>query len=251
MCRGIFCALLLTAELWGQAGPTRPDVNPAAADRGKRVYLQYCVNCHGAQAKGTEEGPDLIRSVVVLHGELAPALKKLANHKRDLAAAEVGDLAQFLKQRVEDTVKNRNATRPPNVLTGNAAAGRAYFEGTGKCGSCHSPAGDLAGIARKYDPPALEQRLLFPRSGGRGAPPVRLTQVTVTPGPGAAVSGNLDRIDDFSVSLHDAAGEYHSWSRTPTLKVELHDPYAAHNELLDQYSDADIHNLVAYLETLK
>ena len=68
--------------LCGQAGPTRPDVDPAAADRGKRVYLQYCVNCHGSQAKGTEDGPDLIRSVVVLHdkagSELAPALKKLA-----------------------------------------------------------------------------------------------------------------------------------------------------------------------------
>jgi len=246
---------MISGALWGQAGPTRPDVNPAAADRGKRVYLQYCVNCHGAQAKGTEEGPDLIRSVVVLHdkagSELAPALQKLANHKGDLAAADVGDLSQFLKQRVEDTVKNRNAKRPPSVLTGNAAAGKTYFDGAGKCGACHSPAGDLAGIARRYDPLALQQRLLFPRGGGRGAPPIQPTQVTVTPASGPAVSGNLDRIDDFSVSLRDAAGEYHSWSRTPALKVELRDPYTAHNEMLDQYSDADIHNLVAYLETLK
>ena len=61
----------------------------------------------------------------------------------------------------------------------------------------------------------------------------------------------VDRIDDFSVSLRDSVGEYHAWSRTAALKVELRDPYATHNELLDQYTDADIHNLVAYLETLK
>jgi cytochrome c oxidase cbb3-type subunit 3 len=248
-------ALALPASLWGQAGPTRPDVDSAAANRGKQVYLQYCVNCHGTQAKGTEDGPDLIRSVVVLHdkagSEITPALKKLANHKGDLAQAQVRDLSQFLKQRVEDTVKNRNATRPPNVLTGNASAGKAYFEGAGKCGTCHSTTGNLAGIAKRYDPLTLQQRLLFPRGGGRGTPPVRPTLVTVTPSSGPPISGNLDRIDDFSVSLRDSAGEYHSWSRTPELRVDLRDPYAAHNELLDQYTDADIHNLVAYLETLK
>jgi mono/diheme cytochrome c family protein len=241
----------LSASLHGQAGPTRPDVDSAAADRGKRVYLQYCVNCHGSQAKGTDQGPDLIRSVAVLHDQVGPALKKLVNHKGDLAAAQVHDLSQFLKERVEDTVKNRNAVKPPNVLTGNAAAGKAYFEGAGKCGTCHSPTGNLAGIAKRYDPLTLQQRLLFPRGGGRGAPPVRPTQVTVTPPSGPPVTGNLDRIDDFNVSLRDAAGEYRSWSRTLALKVEIRDPYAAHNELLDQYSDADIHNLVAYLETLK
>jgi cytochrome c oxidase cbb3-type subunit 3 len=247
--------LALSATAWGQAGPTRPDVDAAAADRGKRVYLQYCVNCHGGQAKGTEDGPDLIRSVIVLHdkagSELAPALKKLTNHKGDLTQAQVRDLSQFLKQRVEETVKDRNATRPPNVLTGNAAAGKAYFEGSGKCGSCHSVTGDFVGIAKKYDPLTLQQRLLFPRSGGRGTPPVRPTQVTVTPPVGPPVSGSLDRIDDFTVSLRDAMGDYHSWLRTPEVKVELRDPYATHNQLLEQFTDADIHNLVAYLETLK
>ena len=255
MCRNAAPWFAFAAVVWGQAGPTRPDVDSAAAERGKRVYLQSCVNCHGSQAKGTGDGPDLIRSVVVLHdkagSELGPALRKLAKHKGDLTQAQVRDLSQFLKQRVEDTVKNRNATQPPNVLTGNAAAGKSYFDGAGKCGACHSPAGDFSGLAKRYDPLTLQQRLLFPRSGGRGTPPIRPTQVTVTPPSGPPVSGNLDRIDDFSVSLRDSAGEYHSWSRTAALKVELRDPYATHNELLDQYTDADIHNLVAYLETLK
>jgi hypothetical protein len=73
----------------------------------------------------------------------------------------------------------------------------------------------------------------------------------VTPASGEPVSGTLERIDDFSVSLRDASGEYRSWKRSPDLRVDIIDPYASHNELLDQYTDSDMHNVVAYLETLK
>jgi hypothetical protein len=75
--------------------------------------------------------------------------------------------------------------------------------------------------------------------------------VTVTPGSGSAVSGVLVNLDDFNVSLRDSSGEYHAWKRTPDLKVEKKDPYGAHIELLDQYTDKNIHDVVAYLETLK
>ena len=97
-----FAGLVACAGVWGQAGPTRAEVDPAAADRGKKVYLQYCVNCHGAQAKGTEEGPDLIRSVAVLHDKDGSGL---AHRGERLAAVEARDLSAFLKQRVEDTVR--------------------------------------------------------------------------------------------------------------------------------------------------
>ncbi|HEY6347652.1 MAG TPA: c-type cytochrome [Bryobacteraceae bacterium] len=248
-----FAATVLLAPILPAQGPTRPEIDSAAADRGKQTYLQFCVNCHGNLAKGTDQGPDLIRSVIVLQdregAKLGPALMTLPDHKRDLTKRQVTDLSQFLKQRVEETVKNRNAVKPPNVLTGNAQAGQAYF--TAKCSACHSPSGDLAGIAKRYDPVTLQQRVLFPRSGGRGAPlPIR-AQVTVTPASGQPVSGTLERIDDFTVSLRDASGEYRSFRRSPEVKVEIQDPYAAHNRMLDEYTDADIHNVVAYLETLK
>jgi len=225
-------------------------VDPAAADRGKKLYAQFCVNCHGTAAKGTDRAPDLIRSVAVLRdksgNQIGPVMKKLPDHS-DFSPSQITDLSLFLKQRIEETSRNRNPTRPPNVLTGNAEAGRKYFTGAGRCNTCHSPEGDLAGIGRKYEPVALQQRFLFPRRGG-GSEPVL---ATVTPADGAAVSGTLVHIDDFDISLRDSAGEYHAWPRVPGLKVELRDPYAAHDELLDRYEDADIHNIVAYLEKLK
>ena len=174
-------------------------------------------------------------------------MKKAAGHKADLPQAQLVDLSHFLKQRVEEDSHNRNPAKPPNVLTGNAEAGRQYFNGAGKCNTCHSPAGDLAGIAGRYDPVTLQQRFLFPRNGAR---PAKATQVTITQN-AVQVTGTLVRIDDFTVQLRDGAGEYRSWNLTPDLKVDVRDPYAVHNELLDRYTDTDMHNIVAYLETLK
>ena len=156
--------------------------------------------------------------------------------------AEVQELSHFLKDLLNQTL--RSTYQIQNVLTGDARAGAAYFNGDGKCSTCHSPAGDLSGIGKKYDPPTLQQRFLFP---GRSLPVV----VTVTPQSGPAVSGELLRMDDFNVSLRDSAGEYHSWKRVPGLKIVKNDPLAAHIELLDKYTDKNIHDVVTYLETLK
>jgi hypothetical protein len=177
------------------------------------------------------------------------------NPSANFTPEQVSDLSHFLHQRVNETLRSGPYSEVLNVLTGNAEAGAAYFNGAGKCKNCHSPTGDLAGIAKKYDPPNLQQRFLFPRTMGFGrrsaAPPSKPVMVKVTPPSGPAVSGVLDKIDDFNISLRDSEGEYHAWKRTPELKVEKNDPYATHIELLDQYTDKNIHDVVAYLETLK
>jgi len=172
-------------------------------------------------------------------------LRGSEEYKRDLTRAQVTDLTHFLKDQVESTAKDRNPTQPPNVLTGNLEAGRAYFNGAGKCNTCHSPTGDLKGVGGRFkDAIDLQQRFLFPRR-------TKPVQVTVTPAGGQAVTGDLSRIDDFNVQLKDAAGQSHSWTRTPTLRIDLKDPLTAHNELLDVYTDQDMHNVVRYLESLK
>ena len=239
--------------LAAQGGPTeRQRIDEAAANRGRLVYTQYCINCHGSTAKGTDNGPDLIRSVVVLRDRLGngigPAIQK-SPHQAKLTDAQGVDLSHFLHQRVEAVASNRTPRGPINVLTGNAEAGRAYFNGAGKCNTCHSPTGDLAGIATRIPVPVnLQQRFLFP-SLRRGGP--KQVEVTVTPAGGRPVSGTLVRIDSFFVSLRDASGEYQTVRRGPNVKVDVRDPLAVHHELLDQYTDHDMHNLTAYLETLK
>lgn len=254
-CLGIVAALVLVAAAGASAqGPyDRQRIDRAAADRGRAVYAQHCINCHGSTAKGTDRGPDLIRSVVVLRDRLGdrigPAIRPSAVHQASLTPAEIVDLSHFIHQRVEAIVSNRNPRGPLNVLTGNPDAGRAYFNGAGGCTACHSPTGDLAGLATRIpDPTNLQQRFLFP-SLRRGGP--RQTEVTVKPSSGSPVRGVLVRADDFTVSLRDGSGEYRSFARGAGVAVEIHDPLAAHHELLDRYTDADMHNLTAYLATLK
>ena len=237
-----------------QGGPyQRQRIDSAAADRGRALYTQHCINCHGSTAKGTERGPDLIRSAVVLRDRLGngigPAIRPSATHTSVLTGPQIVDLSHFIHQRVEAIATNRNPRGPLNVLTGDPEAGRAFFNGAGACNTCHSPTGDLAGVATRIaDPINLQQRFLFPtlRRGG----PTQV-EVTVQPSSGAAVSGTLVRIDDFFVSLRDASGDYKAFTRGPGVAVTVRDPLAAHHALLDRYTDDDMHNLTAYLARLK
>jgi cytochrome c oxidase cbb3-type subunit III len=227
-------------------------IDTAAADRGRKVYAAECITCHGTHARGGDKGADLVRSEIVLHDRygstIGPFLK--AGHPTQttpaakLTPAQIQDLSHTIHQEVYNTL--RAALQIQNVLTGDAKAGAAYFNGAGKCAGCHSPTGDLAHIASRLDPPAIQQRFLFPGGRGRGG-----VTVTVTPAGGAAITGALVHLDDFNVALRDSAGEYRSFKRTSAVKVEKHDPVEAHHQLLDQYTDKNIHDIVAYLETLK
>jgi cytochrome c oxidase cbb3-type subunit III len=238
-------------------------IDTAAADRGRRVYAAECITCHGTHARGGEKGADLVRSEVILHDRygstLGPFLKKghptQTTPAAQLTEQQIQDLSHTLHQEVYNTL--RAALQIQNVLTGDAKSGQAYFNGAGKCSTCHSPTGDLAHIASRMDPPSIQQRFLFPGGGGRGGGRGRggasgsNVTVTVTPASGAAVTGSLVHLDDFNVALRDASGEYHSFVRTPAVKVVTKDPLQMHHELLDQYTDKNIHDVVAYLETLK
>lgn len=238
-----------------------PAPDPAAAARGAKLYASSCAFCHGEKATGAE-GPDLIRSAVVLHDDhgetIGPVVLK-GRQDRGMPAfpnfteAQISDIAAFLHMRVE-MAANRGLYQVLNVVVGDPAAGKAYFEGTGRCNTCHSVTGDLAHIASKYSPADLQAQFLYPGSASRYTPggPRRSAadHVTVTLPSGESISGTLKTLDDFNVSMYDSSGDYHSWPRD-RVKVEVQDPLAAHRELLGQYTDADMHNLLAYLVTLK
>jgi len=240
--------------------PVRPPGDPAAIARGKTLYGVNCQFCHGADTRGGDGGPSLLRAQVVLaddHGELiAPIVRagRPGMPKFTLTDAQISDIAAFLHT-FRAAGYDESRLKPPSIVVGDAAAGQAYF--TAKCASCHSTTGDLRGLATKIpDPRLLQQTWLMPGSGGgRGAAaPVRVppTTVTVTLPSGDKVEGKLERLDDFMVSLTDANGVRRSFrTNGDTPRVEVHDPLQPHRELWRTYADADIHNLTAFLVTLK
>jgi cytochrome c oxidase cbb3-type subunit 3 len=260
----LFVGLMLAGALAAQTRklfPDRPPGDPAAVDRGKAIYGVNCNFCHGSDARGGEGGPNLLRSDLVLNdksGEgIAPVVQKgrieLGMPKFNLSMAQISDVAAFIHSFQVGGYDISRMT-PPSIVVGDPTAGEQYFKTT--CGTCHSATGDLKGIASTItDPERLQQTWLMPGArGGLGARGGRVppTTVSVTWASGKRAEGRLNRIDDFFVTLTDADGGQHTFARDgDTPKVEIHDPLEPHKDLLGRYSDRDIHNVTAYLVTLK
>jgi cytochrome c oxidase cbb3-type subunit III len=259
--------IVILAQVAGQASAqaqTRASgsaaSDPIQVERGKALYGVRCTFCHGADARGGEGGPNLVRSGLVLNdikGELiAPVLQngrpEMGMPKFDFTSTQVSDIASFLHTfRAAGRDPARNA--PPNVLVGDAKAGQVYFNA--KCASCHSVTGDLKDLGSKVsDPKTLQQTWLMP-GAGRGASVVTNVPpktVTVTVSAAQKFEGRLERIDDFTVTLVDAGGTSRTFIRNgSTPAVEVHDPLRPHKDLLPMYTDKDIHDVTAYLATIK
>lgn len=259
-----------------QTPPGRPATYPAqqrkladqaVLDRGRTLYTINCQACHGPDARGGDQGgPNLLRSQLLLndqHGELVLPVVRGGGPKMppmpNIADADVTAIAEFLHYLA--ATRGRGGSTPLNVLVGDAPAGQAAF--TSMCASCHSATGDLKGIgARITDPMTLQNFWIAGgrstgRGGGAGGPaPVAMTPkpttVTVTLPSGHKAEGTLARIDDFLVSLIDAGGYTRTFVRNGDVpKVEVHDPLEPHNQLLPKYTDKQIHDITAYLVTIK
>jgi cytochrome c oxidase cbb3-type subunit 3 len=260
--------LVLAVPAAAQQQALAPVTDTAAVERGQKLLVDQCGFCHGANARGGSGGPDLTRSALVQADEggkqlgefLATGRPDRGMPKFDMSPALVSDLATFLHSAIYQN-SNRRLYKILDIVVGDAKAGEAYFNGAGRCASCHSAQRDLKGIGAKYEPATLQGRLLLPRGRERApdTPPVPLyadptgIKVTVTPASGESVSGGLVRLTDFEVTLYDAgAGRMRSWLRNgDTPKVVITDPLQAHLDQLPKWTDTDMHNLTAYLAGLK
>ena len=243
--------------------PTHPQAAPDVIARGKIIYDANCASCHAPDMRGTDKGINIIRKQVVMDddkGELIAPILKAGHPAADkkvynFDAGQMTDLAGYIHSlRAQGYDASRN--RPDSILVGNATAGQAAFEA--RCGKCHSTAGDLKGFGAKFsDPQTLQNTWIMPGGGGRGgfgggATNVPPATVTVTMANGKKLEGRLGRIDDFIVILTDADGVSHTISRNGDVpKVEIHDPLAAHRQLMRVYTDKEIHDITAYLVTVK
>jgi len=236
--------------------PSRPPADPVIVERGRLLYSTNCAFCHGADARGGEGGTNLLRSEIVLNdkaGELIGDILRnglSAMPKFELNVDQVSDIAAFIHSfRVGGYDVSR--FRPDTIVVGDPKAGEAYFKA--KCASCHDVSGDLKGFAARIDDQrVMQQTWLMP--GARGTRPSKspVSTVVVSLASGQQLEGQLIRIDDFIVTLRAAdATEYTIRRQGQTPKVEVRDPLWQHKDLLRIYTDKDIHNVTAYLESVK
>jgi cytochrome c oxidase cbb3-type subunit III len=244
-------AFALTVHLSAQTDSMRNK----SVQGGSAQFQQSCSRCHGSEATGGT-GPNLIQSSLVRHDENGNRIAAVIQEGRIdkgmpafplMTTADISDIVAFLHARIEvASVSSSNGLAGgyslQQLLTGDQEAGKRYFNGAGRCATCHSPAGDLAGIANKYSPAELEARFLYP-------PKDNITAAISLPS-GEKVRGKLLHLDAFYVAILNENGWYRSWP-LQQVKVQVDDPLAGHLELLSKYTDKDIHNVFAYLEMLK
>jgi mono/diheme cytochrome c family protein len=225
------------------------------AAAGDALFQQSCSFCHGRDAMGGETGPDLTQSKLVLADTDGSKISEVVRQGRtngdkkmpgfQFSTPELASLVTFIRARVTAAAAMEGGRRGVSVAdlqTGNVEAGKAYFNGAGGCAKCHSPTGDLAGIARRYEGLRLEERMLYPRG-------VK-SMVTVGLRSGRKEKGTLAYLDEFTVGLLDSSGTYKSWP-IEDVKYKVDSPVDAHVEQFSKYTDDDIHNLMAYLQTLR
>ena len=226
---------------------------PALVESGAALFRQDCSFCHGRNAGGGESGPDLTRSKLVAgdaNGEkIGPVVRSGRPDKGmppfDRSEDQIASLVAFIhtqRNLALTRTGGRKGVDAADLQTGNAEAGKQYFNGAGGCATCHSPTGDLAGIASRHSGLELEERMLYPKRAK--------STVTVTLASGQTITGALAYRDEFTVGLVDSGGQYRSWP-TSDLQYKVDAPAEAHVDLFSKYTDADVHNLMAYLQTLR
>lgn len=245
----------------------RPPDDPALVERGRRVYGVSCRSCHGADLRGGDMGgPNLLRSPVALNdlkGELLEPIIKGGRGSMPAVGLPLDDVMAVAAYIHSVQAAGRAQGAPPagetvplDILVGNATAGQAYF--AAHCTTCHSPTGDLRGVASRVTDPMELQNLWV--GGGRDIaartiadpPGPRDSIATVTPASGAPITGRLHRLDDFIVTLVLADGTQRTFRRTGNVpKVDVQDPLSVHRAMLQRYTDSDIHDVTAFLATLR
>jgi mono/diheme cytochrome c family protein len=233
-----------------------PEPDKAAAARGAPLFQQTCAFCHGPQGRGAT-GASLLTSDVVLgddHGEhLVPFLKKGLPEKGMPAFAtmpddELKNIAEFVHMQVED-VANRGTYHVLNILVGNSALGQDYV--AAHCMSCHT-AKTFAHIGSKFrSPQQLQRGWIWPARPVSSADSSLADTAAVKMPDGGAITGRVTQVSDFRITVVDQAGKANVIDRKPGVEVRMNDPLAAHQEMIMTLTNDDMHNVTAYLDTLK
>jgi alcohol dehydrogenase (cytochrome c) len=224
---------------------------------GEQRFASQCGFCHGRDAAGGETGPDLTRSKLVAEDKRGDKIGPLLRTGRpdqgmpafNLNDKDLGAIVAFIhdqKTKAESLAGGRRSVDAGDLATGNAEAGRLYFNRAGSCSGCHSATGDLAGVATRYEGLDLLQRMLYP--GGKPAP--SLPDVTVSLASGETVAGRLASEDEFTLVVLDSSGDRKTYQKS-AVQYKIDDPLSAHFGQLGKYTDYEMLNVYAYLDTLK
>jgi cytochrome c oxidase cbb3-type subunit 3 len=217
---------------------------------GGRAFRNTCANCHGPdgdQIAGIDLGRGQFRRPLTDQELVGIIRNGIPN--TPMPATNVSD-AQAVK--IVAYLRSVAATRRSTSATGDAARGKAVFDGKGECSTCHRVNGigsrlgpDLSRVGQLRRTIELEQSLLDPAA--EVLPANRF--YTVTMRDGTSVTGRLLNHDTFTVQMLDSNEQLRSF-----VKADLREhgfaptPMPSYQGRLNSQETADV---VSYLVSLK
>ncbi len=233
--------------------------SPDLVQQGSALFRQDCSFCHGRDAGGGESGPDLTRSKLVaadVDGDkIGPVVRNGRPDKGmppfDRSDQQIASLVAFIHTQQNLALASASGRRgsggrkgvdASDLQTGNVEAGKQYFNGAGGC--CSLPFADRR---------SGWTRIALQRPG------TRRNRCSI-PDTRSRKSQSHSRLVRRSMELWNIWMSLRLGSSIPRAPIDHGGPAMctfkvdtaldAHVELFSKYTDADVHNLMAYLQTL-
>ncbi len=111
--------------------------DPDARLTGQRIYLNFCIGCHGSDARGAPGYPNLTDDDWLYGGHPDAILTSILNGRAGVMPALGAGLGEQGVNEVANYVYTLNGRTAPDPQA--AAAGQAKY--TALCGACHGPGG--------------------------------------------------------------------------------------------------------------
>lgn len=212
-------------------------------------YQKLCAGCHGADARGSQQGPGLAGNPGVRRRS-AQSLRNVILRGIPSAGMPSFQLSDQAVDSLVALVKSLNAPAADSNVAGDQRAGERFFFGQGKCASCHmvngagTPIGpDLSSVARELTVDQIRQALLQPSAEIAAG----YSLVTLRMRDGSALRGFVRNRTRFDIQLQDLKGALHpvSLDRVSAVEDERQSLMPAVNA-----PAGELQNLIAYLSSL-
>jgi putative heme-binding domain-containing protein len=217
---------------------------------GERAYRDRCANCHGPNG-------DLIPAIDFSRGQFRrpmndEELARIIRQGIPTTPMPASNVSEQQAAQIVAYLRSMAAAKPAATIAGDAARGKALFDGKGTCASCHSVGGvggrlgpDLSNVGAARRSPDLERALLDPQATVQ--PDHRFYRVVLQDG--TTVTGRLLGHDTFMVRLLDTREQLRSFVKSELRSHGFIDsPMPSFGKTLTPQEIAD---LVSYLSSLR
>jgi putative heme-binding domain-containing protein len=242
-----FCALFLLPGL----AFAQHQFDPHDAEAGGQRFMNGCSTCHGPDG-------DQVPGIDLGHGKFVHAstdeqlveiiidgISGAGMPANKMTESQAYSIVAYLHFLAESSSRNTS--------TGDAARGKAVFEGPGGCRNCHRVMGqgsrlgpDLSEIGRLRRSVDIEASVLDPDA--QVVPSNRFVRVVTNTGD--TITGRLLNHDTFSVELIDSQENLRSFDKSG-LREFTFLPHSPMPSFRGKLNGEELADLVSYLTTLK